>query len=444
MAARRPSERNVRAVADETTPARSLGAEPGPMLKSVDRAEAAEEAAAALRVEVEDLTDLGERLRARVVAAEREALLLSEHLTTRSAMAGELRAEALLSRRERDAARRELDAAHGELVAVRRETESAVRERDDLHERLALLRTKLDGRLAELADTRMTKARLESDLEATQAAVRDLEQRVDQIDDLRDQLDAAFASNQALSGELETLVAATTAVSVQLDDSRDEVNRLEAELAAAPTAAEMALLEAEHVQREGELQAQTARLEEALAESQSTLAERDGLLGGQAEVLANRTEELANRMEELAELAELVAATEQTRDRYAQLVKATAPTTLGRLAHRWQRFSERRPGTARLMRAPFDVTWRLLTLRWPGWLRQHPLFDEDYYREANRDIDGVRLRPWWHYVRHGASEGRQPNRYFDRSWYLRTYPDVEVAGFDPLDRLLPARLLGGS
>jgi GT2 family glycosyltransferase len=130
-----------------------------------------------------------------------------------------------------------------------------------------------------------------------------------------------------------------------------------------------------------------------------------------------------------ATMADLLAATELARDRYAAYLTAVATTAPGRLARRWVRFRDRHPGLARAL----DAGVRVLTLRWPWWLRPHPLFDRAWYLESNRDVVASRLGPWWHYVRHGAREGRAPNRYFDREWYLRTYPDVRLVGMDPLD-----------
>ena len=75
--------------------------------------------------------------------------------------------------------------------------------------------------------------------------------------------------------------------------------------------------------------------------------------------------------------------------------------------------------------------WRILTLRWPAGLRQHPLFDENWYIDSNPDVRRSRLPAWWHYMRHGTREGRAPNAWFDREWYLRTYPDVAASGMEP-------------
>ncbi|HEV8389804.1 MAG TPA: glycosyltransferase family 2 protein, partial [Dongiaceae bacterium] len=46
---------------------------------------------------------------------------------------------------------------------------------------------------------------------------------------------------------------------------------------------------------------------------------------------------------------------------------------------------------------------------------------------AARGVDPLR-----HYVRHGAREGRDPNRLFSSSWYLANNPDVVESGLNPL------------
>jgi glycosyltransferase involved in cell wall biosynthesis len=102
----------------------------------------------------------------------------------------------------------------------------------------------------------------------------------------------------------------------------------------------------------------------------------------------------------------------------------------------------------------------------------HPLFDTSWYLARNPDVVATGINPLVHYVTVGAAEGRDPhplfnvtwyrtiyqealadadrdplshylsseglrlqtnpNRYFDRNWYLHTYPDVVGTGFDAL------------
>lgn len=41
-----------------------------------------------------------------------------------------------------------------------------------------------------------------------------------------------------------------------------------------------------------------------------------------------------------------------------------------------------------------------------------------------------------HYIDFGASEGRDPNAFFDSDWYLAKYGDVAKSGMNPLDHYI--------
>ena len=55
----------------------------------------------------------------------------------------------------------------------------------------------------------------------------------------------------------------------------------------------------------------------------------------------------------------------------------------------------------------------------PGWvrLRRSALFDAQWYRDSYPDL-GSRTDPVWHYLTHGAGEGRDPGPLFSTSGYL--------------------------
>ncbi len=85
----------------------------------------------------------------------------------------------------------------------------------------------------------------------------------------------------------------------------------------------------------------------------------------------------------------------------------------------------------------------LARLRVPAWLqsrtanaaslvRASGLFDAAWYLETYPDVAARKVDPVLHYVRHGAREGRDPNRIFSSSWYLANNPDVAKAGLNPL------------
>ena len=59
-------------------------------------------------------------------------------------------------------------------------------------------------------------------------------------------------------------------------------------------------------------------------------------------------------------------------------------------------------------------------------------FDATYYRSHYMDVANAGMQPLFHYLRHGAREGRDPSEQFDTMFYLRKYPDVKASGLNPL------------
>jgi FkbM family methyltransferase len=65
-------------------------------------------------------------------------------------------------------------------------------------------------------------------------------------------------------------------------------------------------------------------------------------------------------------------------------------------------------------------------------LRASGLFDETWYRQRYPDVAASGMDLVQHYLRYGASEGRDPGPAFDSLWYLEANPDVARAGINPL------------
>ncbi|WP_019998694.1 beta strand repeat-containing protein [Aureimonas ureilytica] len=68
-------------------------------------------------------------------------------------------------------------------------------------------------------------------------------------------------------------------------------------------------------------------------------------------------------------------------------------------------------------------------------------FDESFYLSQNPDVAaavsrGVFASGAQHYQLNGRFEGRNPNAFFNTSFYLGTYPDVAKAGINPLTHFL--------
>ena len=58
------------------------------------------------------------------------------------------------------------------------------------------------------------------------------------------------------------------------------------------------------------------------------------------------------------------------------------------------------------------------------------MFDEKWYKMKylSRNYRGSVVD---HYLEFGAKKGFNPNRLFDREWYLKEYPEVKLSGIDP-------------
>ncbi|MBZ9656076.1 rhamnan synthesis F family protein [Phyllobacterium lublinensis] len=60
------------------------------------------------------------------------------------------------------------------------------------------------------------------------------------------------------------------------------------------------------------------------------------------------------------------------------------------------------------------------------------LFDSAWYFDRYEDVRSTGMDPIFHYVAHGADEGRDPSPLFHTKWYLTRYPEVKRTGANPL------------
>jgi hypothetical protein len=65
-------------------------------------------------------------------------------------------------------------------------------------------------------------------------------------------------------------------------------------------------------------------------------------------------------------------------------------------------------------------------------IRASGLFDEQWYLQAYPDVAQARMDPVEHYLRFGASDGRNPSAQFNTRWYRDAYSDVAATGMNPL------------
>src|SRR6516162_3657426 len=65
-------------------------------------------------------------------------------------------------------------------------------------------------------------------------------------------------------------------------------------------------------------------------------------------------------------------------------------------------------------------------------LRNSGLFDSSWYLQQNPDVAKAGINPLRHFLRHGWTEGRDPNPIFHTNFYLMQHPDVATAAVNPL------------
>jgi CDP-glycerol glycerophosphotransferase len=69
-------------------------------------------------------------------------------------------------------------------------------------------------------------------------------------------------------------------------------------------------------------------------------------------------------------------------------------------------------------------------------IRKSGLFDIEWYLHHYPDVAGSGTDPIVHYVRHGATEGRNPSGTFNTGYYLSSNPDVAESGMNPLQHFV--------
>ena len=75
---------------------------------------------------------------------------------------------------------------------------------------------------------------------------------------------------------------------------------------------------------------------------------------------------------------------------------------------------------------------KLKQIKWYKAIKNSGLFDVKYYLFNYPDVREQDVDTIWHYIKHGANEGRNPSAEFDTEFYLKTYSDVKKLGVNPL------------
>jgi GT2 family glycosyltransferase len=116
---------------------------------------------------------------------------------------------------------------------------------------------------------------------------------------------------------------------------------------------------------------------------------------------------------------------------------------LGAASARWRRIpilgtlvSAMPPGARRLLRNALNFVWWSITLRLASKLREqraiNEFFDPAWYLKTYPDVAVAGLDPFSHYLSSGAPEGRDPGPNFSTWGYLSRYPDVAALELSPL------------
>jgi glycosyltransferase involved in cell wall biosynthesis len=110
----------------------------------------------------------------------------------------------------------------------------------------------------------------------------------------------------------------------------------------------------------------------------------------------------------------------------------------------WAGLSSLRRSARRFRRSGHLLLTRITDARWRQpevqVIHQSGLFDRAYYLRTNPEVEADGLDPVLHYVLRGAQEGRDPHPLFDTSYYLNNNRAVGKGGANPLVHFL---LVGG-
>lgn len=183
---------------------------------------------------------------------------------------------------------------------------------------------------------------------------------------------------------------------------------------------ELLLLQLHQVQEELEqYYLKNLELDKAAAAGKKAVSDMQNKLSQSQKVLA------AAQQETKAMQLQLQQAQDELRHQQALLVASTAKpvtqaTPLGRLV----------PAPARRMlgRAK-DKKRRLAQL---DAIRKSDWFDRQWYLNTYPDIRTARIDPAEHYLTIGWKESRNPSSRFDTAYYLRSNPDITQSGLNPL------------
>lgn len=290
-------------------------------------------------------------------------------------------------------------------------------------------------------------------VEEGEARVRELELRLAQQTAEVDRLNADVAhqssNNQALRSDVAFRDTLLQEARVEAQDHSSEMLSLRATIRNLTAELERSQSEAsEHLAESQALNKEIAKLEaerEQLAATGVALrSEVEQELKNTSELrskLARQDEEFSRRVNELAEAHSANRAALQDSVRSIQEAHALADRIRGRelsfldrelcTALEEAQQARRKAGLRSIVRNEVQNYRRQRSLR--KLFSDHRLFDAGWYLSQYPDVLQSRIDPLTHFIRNGASEGRDPHPLFCTSWYMREYPEVADEGRNPLE-----------
>jgi len=365
----------------------------------------------AVRSEIE--LKVGAEERARLEA--RLSATKGEHEAEVSRLAAEhARLRLALEKKERQAAELTVECAVANGEKARRDADlAAVRtENAALDAALAAARSENAGHDKTLAAGRSERAELAMALAVAHSEKAQLDKAhaaaLSENAKLDGALGAARNENAELGGALATARRENTGLEAELSAARSEKAELDAALAATRS---------EH-----------ASLNAALATARQESADRQAALDEKVmELVAVRSQAAHAEAVSAPAWKELDAIRRSAGWQIAQLLRQVAARS--RFAGSVARMV-RRAGWSRFLGARLYEHFVLLENI--KLIATSGLFDHEWYLEHNPDVRTAGIDPVVHYLRYGATEGRDPNAFFDSDWYLDLNPDVLAAGTNPL------------
>lgn len=70
--------------------------------------------------------------------------------------------------------------------------------------------------------------------------------------------------------------------------------------------------------------------------------------------------------------------------------------------------------------------------KWFKIIEESGFFDRSFYLKRYPDVGLKNLEPIKHYIKFGAKEGRNPSDIFDTNYYILTYKDIDINSINPL------------